>query len=316
MTKFKAKECEEYPEFYEIPGYSKHGASKEGEILTKKTGNATLGGLAGRYRKVSVYANDDSDATLRYVHDLVCRAFNGKPKKDQVVLHKDSDRENCKAVNLKWGDQSENIQQMWDEGQRVSTEEYKGKFVTGKDIPPLYHIMFPKDKAGTWFPKVPDGSEFNAETKYTDGDLPRISFCPTIQQCALTIWPMIEHMLANPKVGLLTFQVYMPEISSSTQFISPKELTKDHLVWDAHVTEEWITLEPLEVRHVGSVHIFQPSKKDLEPNMIHPYDDKKEPVAPAGPKKISFKWIVREEKGIESFREEVIELQLPASAKW
>lgn len=124
MAKFKPKKSEEFEGWYEIPGYSKHCANRKGEILTKKTGNFTLGGVSGRYRKVSVYPDGKDKAKLCYVHDLVCRAFHGTPKKDQVVLHLDNDRLNCKPSNLEWGTQSDNIQQVYDDGLKPSKESY------------------------------------------------------------------------------------------------------------------------------------------------------------------------------------------------
>ena len=122
MSDFKPKESKDHSGWYEIPGYSKHLANSKGEIMTKKTGNHTKGGDAGRYLKVSVYADGSSTASLRYVHDLVCRAFNGSPKKGDVVLHKDNNRRNNTRGNLSWGTQSENIKQVYKDGLRESKE--------------------------------------------------------------------------------------------------------------------------------------------------------------------------------------------------
>jgi len=122
MSDFTPKESSDHPSWYEIPGYSKHLANRKGEIFTKKTENFTKGGNAGRYLKVSVYANGEDTPKLCYVHDLVCRAFHGAPRSGQVVLHKDNNRKNCKPGNLKWGSQSDNIQQVYDDGLKPSTE--------------------------------------------------------------------------------------------------------------------------------------------------------------------------------------------------
>lgn len=119
---FNPQESKEFPGFYRIPGYSKHLASKEGKILTKKTGNSTLGGIAGTYRKVKVYKDGSDTPELQYAHILVCRAFYGIPDSGMVALHLDNDCTNNDYKNLKWGTQSENIQQMWDDGSRESSE--------------------------------------------------------------------------------------------------------------------------------------------------------------------------------------------------
>lgn len=108
--------------FLEIPGYSGYLAGPSGEIYTKSTGNWTLGGIAGVYRKVKVYTNGKKEPILQYAHILVCLAWYGKPKSGQVVMHKDNDCTNNKPDNLKWGTQSDNIQQMWESGARDSTE--------------------------------------------------------------------------------------------------------------------------------------------------------------------------------------------------
>lgn len=122
MSEFTPKESSEYKGWYEIPGYSKYLANRKGEIFTKKTENFTKGGDAGEYLKVSVYPNGSDKAELCYVHDLVCRAFNGAPSKGQVVLHKDNNKKNCKASNLRWGSQSENIKQVYKDGLKPSKE--------------------------------------------------------------------------------------------------------------------------------------------------------------------------------------------------
>jgi hypothetical protein len=113
------------PEWVEIPGYSQYVAHSDGFIQHKRLGHRTQGGVAGRYRRVSVYPDGSSTAKLAYTHHLICRAFYGPPQPGQVVLHLDNDRLNVSASNLRWGSQQENIQQMWDDGLRSSQEHYQ-----------------------------------------------------------------------------------------------------------------------------------------------------------------------------------------------
>ncbi|MBE0438245.1 MAG: HNH endonuclease [Gammaproteobacteria bacterium] len=124
VSSFKPKEDSSNPGFYFIPGYKGYRASEDGKILTIKTGNSTYGGMAGDYLKVKVYPDNVKGPIMQYAHILVCTAFYGKPKKGQVVLHKDNDRTNNNKGNLKWDTQSENIQQVWDDGLRESKESY------------------------------------------------------------------------------------------------------------------------------------------------------------------------------------------------
>jgi len=118
---YEPKPLESHPGFYKIPGYSKHGASRKGEILTIKTGNTTKGGIAGRYHKVSVYKDGAKEPELEYVHVLICKAFYGPRPKGKNALHKTPDRSNNKPSNLYWGTQSENMKATYDQGVRKPT---------------------------------------------------------------------------------------------------------------------------------------------------------------------------------------------------
>lgn len=45
----------------------------------------------------------------RKVARLVCEAFNGSPKENEVCMHLDEDSSNNRPENLKWGTQKENL---------------------------------------------------------------------------------------------------------------------------------------------------------------------------------------------------------------
>lgn len=109
-----------------VPGLPGYEASTSGEIKCLATDHVTLGGDAGRYLKVEVAR--DGKRPLEYVHILVCTTYHGKPKEGDVVLHKDDDTKNNRPSNLKWGTQSENIQQAYDRGRvpgkKSSNEAY------------------------------------------------------------------------------------------------------------------------------------------------------------------------------------------------
>lgn len=124
MATYTPRPAKGFPGWFEIPGYAGYAANRKGEVLTKKTRNSTLGGNAGRYLKVDVYRDGDEKSTLRYVHDLVCRAFHGPPKKGQVVLHKNNKRKDNRPNNLKWGTQQQNVKDAYKDGLKVSKENY------------------------------------------------------------------------------------------------------------------------------------------------------------------------------------------------
>ena len=59
------------------------------------------------------------------IHRLVAEAFIPNPDNLPIVMHKDNDPLNNHVSNLKWGTQSDNIQQAFDEGRKISP--YKGQ---------------------------------------------------------------------------------------------------------------------------------------------------------------------------------------------
>jgi len=123
-AKYEARACKGHPGFYEIKGYPGYAANRKGEILNKKTGHITKGGDAGRYLRVSVYKDGAKDATLEYVHDLVCTAFRGPRPAGLKVLHGNNQRFDNREANLNWGTQSSNIEQTYKDGLRKPANQY------------------------------------------------------------------------------------------------------------------------------------------------------------------------------------------------
>jgi len=124
-TQYIPIESKEHPGWYEIPGYQGYCANRLGQLLTKKTGNFSNGGNAGRYLKVSAYPDGADKAKLLYLHELICLAFYGPRPEGMVVLHKNNDRWDCRADNLMWGTQSDNIKQVYKDGLRLAREAFE-----------------------------------------------------------------------------------------------------------------------------------------------------------------------------------------------
>ena len=62
------------------------------------------------YHRTSLYAPGVRPKCVS-VHRIVCEAFHGPPPEDKpLVLHRDGNKSNNEASNLRWGSQSENIQ--------------------------------------------------------------------------------------------------------------------------------------------------------------------------------------------------------------
>ncbi len=111
-----AMESTDIKEWKPIPGYSKYRASSCGKIKNLATGRISEGGNAGRYLKVSVLKDGEKEPHLEYLHILICKAFHGLGKDGEVVLHKNDLRHDCRSSNLKWGTQSDNVQDAYDNG--------------------------------------------------------------------------------------------------------------------------------------------------------------------------------------------------------
>lgn len=63
----------------------------------------------------------------RRVHVLVAKAYvpNPDPKKNTIVMHLDSNKENKHYTNLKWGTISENTRQAYDEGMATNDSSWE-----------------------------------------------------------------------------------------------------------------------------------------------------------------------------------------------
>ena len=268
MADYKPNPYKGHPGWYEIPGYSKYAANRKGEVLNKKLGNATQGGVSGRYRKVDVYPDNSKESKLCYTHDLICRAFHGRPKKGQVVIHKDNDRLNIASGNLKWGTQAENVKSAWDDGLRkskVSSESLqdmkkvdKKHIVAAKEVGELYHLSFAGTKAGVWSPMTPAGTELVEEQDEEFGEppIPRISFSPTLEQCFRAIYPNIDFYFKDKKYPHLDIYAYRPRFTGRERLVLPETLTTERWVWDAHVTKEHWLLDKVRMELVGRYRFY------------------------------------------------------------
>jgi len=90
----------------EIPGFKGYRVLMKGESVC----------IAGRYGELKMHEMGEEEKydwrvkikdRFVSVAELVCRAFNGLPKKDEVSIHIDGDTCNIKPSNLKWGTKKE-----------------------------------------------------------------------------------------------------------------------------------------------------------------------------------------------------------------
>jgi hypothetical protein len=144
-----------------------------------------------------------------------------------------------------------------------------------KEIPDLFHIS-ENPLPSVLVPRTPEYQAKKDKTKFTETDIPRVSFSPSIYNCFIAIFPMIsKYMESNEglKRGIF-FYVYKAVPTSRNKILSPEELSKKKLVWDAHVTQEYCFLDSIAIRYCGVVKI------DYDPdpvwNDIYLYNDKRE----------------------------------------
>ena len=97
-------------EYRPIPGFSKYGISKDGEIKTFKTGHIKTLCLNqnSQYYVVNLY-NDEGKACRPLVHRLVALTYLPNPNNLPQVNHKDENKFNNNVDNLEWCSISYNL---------------------------------------------------------------------------------------------------------------------------------------------------------------------------------------------------------------
>ena len=107
-----------------IAGFEGYEVSDLGNIRSYRNNRW---GLAKHPKSVITHVGNRGYITVqlgrgnrKLVHRLVAEAFIPNPEGHPLVLHNDSNRANPVASNLRWGTQSENIQQGVREGTVIS----------------------------------------------------------------------------------------------------------------------------------------------------------------------------------------------------
>lgn len=110
----------------DIKGYNGYKINENGVVINKK-GHAMRPALSNTGRlRVSLEIYDENGKLIKrdnkHIHRLVAETFIPNPNNLPVVMHKDNDPLHNHVNNLKWGTQSENVQQAFDEGRKTSNQ--------------------------------------------------------------------------------------------------------------------------------------------------------------------------------------------------
>ena len=110
--------------FKEVPGYPEYKVNENSIIINKK-GHPLQPTYNDNERPRVVLERYDDNGNLiardnLFIYRVSAEAFLPNPNNYSLVMHLDNDTFHNHISNLKWGNQSENIQQAFDEGRKES----------------------------------------------------------------------------------------------------------------------------------------------------------------------------------------------------
>lgn len=139
--------------------------------------------------------------------------------------------------------------------------------------PRLFHISQEGDLDGWWTPRNPAGEPGGIYNQYREPDLPRISLAPTIRGCFSGVYPNISAKFEEENLPYVDFHIYEPHLTGEERVITNDELTTRRMVMDAHVTGEWCIVDPVMMKHVGKIRIYNTAGEGEPFITFRPFDD-------------------------------------------
>lgn len=172
------------------------------------------------------------------------------------------------------------------------TKEVKAvlsSLLASMEVGQLFHISFNGSLKGNWKPRDNhDDAEEGKDTGYPEPRLKRISVAETIEGCFHAIYPNVSQFFEERNYPNMHFSVYSPVFKGSERVVTPGLLTSERMVWDAFITGEYLILDEVHMAMVGKIKIL--NTNDSPTMMVHPFNDKKEPLASVGPEVIRWQW--------------------------
>ena len=104
----------------EIPGYNGNYKINESGIIVNKNNHVMRTALSNSGYLRTALEDQDGNRKNKSIHRLVAETFIPNPDNLPVVMHLDNDPLNNHVSNLKWGTQSDNMRQAFDENRKVS----------------------------------------------------------------------------------------------------------------------------------------------------------------------------------------------------
>ena len=140
----------------------------------------------------------------------------------------------------------------------------------------FYHLSFDYELAGIWKPRTPAGFDYVKDAKgygkgMTEPKTPRICLSSSIEGCFYAIYPNIYSLFEVKNYPHGLFCLYRAFIDTKDKdFVANNILTKEHLVWDAHVTQEVWYKGELEMNRFQQVRITPLKEEKIYTN---PFND-------------------------------------------
>lgn len=122
-----------------IPGWPSYEASDRGDI--RRAGGRVLRAQLTTAGYLMLTLSEAGFKKNLTIHRLVCAAFRGpSPAENAVVMHKDGDRLNNTAANLRWGTYKENEADKARHGTRLAGARHHGAKLTADQVAEIRRI--------------------------------------------------------------------------------------------------------------------------------------------------------------------------------